>query len=85
MTGETPVLDTLTDLTAAPFEHNRGERGHRPMTCRVVIAVAPIAGTARMAPVGGKILRARASHALRPTPRWPATAAPSSSRDPALQ
>ena len=116
MTGETPVLGTLADLTAAPVEHNSlaprelmvvrmaalipaDERlpptsptpgpprkvGSLPMTSRVVIAVAPIAGTARVVSAGGKVLRAWAWRSLRPTPRWPATAPPGSSSNRARQ
>jgi hypothetical protein len=84
MSGETPVLATLADLTAASVEHNslaprefmlvrkaalipaddrlppisptpRPPRraGSPPMTSRVVTAVAPVAGTARLASAGG--------------------------------
>lgn len=116
MTGETPALDTLADLTATSVEHNSlalpefmlvrmtapdpggrppasyltnaeaaAESGSPPMTSRVMIAVAPIAGTARVVSARGKILRAWASRSLWPTPRWPRTATPGSSSDRAHQ
>jgi hypothetical protein len=116
MTGETPVLGILADLTAASVEHNslaprefmlvkmaalipvddrlfpisptpRPPRrvGSPPMTSRVVIAVAPIARTARVVSAGGKFLRAWAWRSPWPTPRWPATATPGSSSNRARQ
>jgi hypothetical protein len=116
MTGETPVLDTIADLTAASAEHNslaprefmlvrmaalisaddrlppisptpRPPRrvGSPPMTSKAVIAIAPIAGMARLASASGKILRAWASRSLWPTLRWPATATPDSRSDRAHQ
>jgi hypothetical protein len=90
MTAETPVLDTLTDLTAASVEHNSlaprelmlarmaaliavdappasylanaGAADDSGVTARdiqgVMIAVAPVVGTARVVSAGGRILRA---------------------------
>ncbi len=105
MTGETPVLGTLANLTVASVKHNclaprelmlvrmaalipaddrlppisptprplrRVESP--PMTSRVMIAVAPIAGTARVVSAGGKILRAWAWRSLWLTPKWPSMA-----------
>jgi hypothetical protein len=90
MTAETPVLDTLADLTAASVEHN-SLAPRELMLARmaaliavdappasymanaeaaadsgvtagdiqgVMIAVAPVVGTARVVSAGGKILRA---------------------------
>jgi len=90
MTAETPVLDTLADLTAASVEHNSLDP-RELMLARmaaliavdappasymanaeaaadsgvtagdiqgVMIAVAPVVGTARVVSAGGKILRA---------------------------
>lgn len=90
MTAETPVLDTLADLTAASFDHNSlpsrelmlvrlaaliamdappasylanaGAAAESGVTADdvqgVMIAVAPLVGTARVVSAGGKILRA---------------------------
>lgn len=90
MTAETPVLDTLADLTAASVEHNSlvpreltlarmaaliavdappasylanaGAAADSGVTAddiqAVMIAVAPVVGTARVVSAGGKILRA---------------------------
>ena len=90
MTAETPVLDTLADLTAASLEHNSlvprelmlarmaaliavdappasylanaGAAADSGVTAddiqAVMIAVAPVVGTARVVSAGGKILRA---------------------------
>jgi Carboxymuconolactone decarboxylase family len=90
MTAETPVLDTLADLTAASVEHNSlaprelmlvrmaaliaedappasylanaGAAADSGVTANdiqgVMIAVAPVVGTARVVSAGGKILRA---------------------------
>jgi hypothetical protein len=49
----------------------------------VVIAVAPVVGSARVVLAGGKILQPWASRSLWPTPRWPRTATPDSSSNPA--
>jgi alkylhydroperoxidase/carboxymuconolactone decarboxylase family protein YurZ len=90
MTAETPVLDTLADITAASVRHN-SLPPRELMLARVaaliavdappasylanaevaadsgvttddiegvMIAVAPVVGTARVASAGGKILRA---------------------------
>jgi hypothetical protein len=90
MTDETPVLDTLADITAASLEHN-SLAPRELMLARlaaliavdappasylanaeaaadsgvtaddiqaVMIAVAPVVGTARVVAAGGKILRA---------------------------
>jgi alkylhydroperoxidase/carboxymuconolactone decarboxylase family protein YurZ len=90
MTAETPVLDTLADLTAASVEHN-SLAPRELMLARmaaliavdappasymanaeaaadsgvtagdiqgVMIAIAPVVGTARVVSAGGKILRA---------------------------
>jgi hypothetical protein len=90
VTAETPVLDTLADLTAASVEHN-SLVSREYMLARVaaliamdappasylanaeavadsgvtaddiqgiMIAVAPVVGTARVVSAGGKILRA---------------------------
>ena len=90
MAAETPVLDTLTDLTAASAEHNslpprefmlariaaliavdappasylataEGATGSG-ITAEdvqgVMIAIAPVVGTARVVSAGGQILRA---------------------------
>jgi alkylhydroperoxidase/carboxymuconolactone decarboxylase family protein YurZ len=90
MTAETPVLDTLTDLTAASLAHNSLPPRELMLvrlaaliavdappasylanaeaaadsgvtaddTQAVMIAVAPVVGTARVVSAGGKILRA---------------------------
>jgi alkylhydroperoxidase/carboxymuconolactone decarboxylase family protein YurZ len=90
MTTETPVLDTLADITAASLEHNSlaprelmlarlaaliavdapptsylanaGAAADSGVTAddlqAVMIAVAPVVGTARVISAGGKILRA---------------------------
>jgi alkylhydroperoxidase/carboxymuconolactone decarboxylase family protein YurZ len=90
MTTETPVLDTLADITAASLEHNSlaprelmlarlaaliavdappasylanaGAAADSGVTAddlqAVMIAVAPVVGTARVVSAGGKILRA---------------------------
>ena len=90
MTAETPVLDTLADITAASVEHNSlvprelllariaaliavdappasylanaGAAADSGITAddlqAVMIAVAPVVGTARVVSAGGKILRA---------------------------
>jgi hypothetical protein len=90
VTAETPVLDTLADLTAASVEHNSlvprelmlvrmaaliavdappasylanaGAAAGSGVTAddiqAVMIAVAPVVGTARVVSAGGKILRA---------------------------
>ena len=90
MTAETPVLDTLADITAASLEHNSlaprelmlarlaaliavdappasylanaGAAADSGVTAddlqAVMIAVAPVVGTARVVSAGGKILRA---------------------------
>ena len=90
MTTETPVLDTLADITAASVEHNSlaprelmlarlaaliavdappaaylanaGAAADSGVTAddlqAVMIAVAPVVGTARVVSAGGKILRA---------------------------
>jgi alkylhydroperoxidase/carboxymuconolactone decarboxylase family protein YurZ len=90
MTAETPVLDTLTDMTAASLERsslaprelmlariaaliamdapaaaylaNAGPAAESGVTAddiqAVMIAVAPVAGTARVVSAGGNILRA---------------------------
>jgi hypothetical protein len=90
VTAETPVLDTLADLTAASVEHNSlaqrelmlarvaaliavdappasylanaGAAADSGVTADdiqgVMIAVAPVVGTARVVSAGGKILRA---------------------------
>ena len=89
-TADTPVLDTLADITAASVEHNSlaprelmlarvaaliavdappasylanaGAAGDSGVTAHdlqgVMIAVAPVVGTARVVSAGGKILRA---------------------------
>jgi hypothetical protein len=90
MTAETPVLDTLAELTAASVEHN-SLAPRELMLARmaaliavdappasymanaeaaadsgvtagdiqgVMIAIAPVVGTARVVSAGGKILRA---------------------------
>ena len=90
MTGDTPVLDTLADITAASVEHN-SLAPRELMLARiaaliavdappasylanaraaedsgvtaddlqgVMIAVAPVVGTARVVSAGSKILRA---------------------------
>ena len=90
MTADTPVLDTLADITAASVEHNSlaprelmlsriaaliavdaapasylanaGAAEDSGVTAEdlqgVMIAVAPVVGTARVVSAGGKILRA---------------------------
>jgi alkylhydroperoxidase/carboxymuconolactone decarboxylase family protein YurZ len=90
VTAETPVLDTLADLTAASVEHNSlvprelmlvrmaaliavdappasylanaGAAADSGVTAddiqAVMIAVAPVVGTARVVSAAGKILRA---------------------------
>ena len=90
MTADTPVLDTLADITAASVEHNSlaprelmlarvaaliavdappasylanaGAAEDSGITADdlqgVMIAVAPVVGTARVVSAGGKILRA---------------------------
>ena len=90
MTADTPVLDTLADITAASVEHNSlaprelmlarvaaliavdappasylanaGAAKDSGITADdlqgVMIAVAPVVGTARVVSAGGKILRA---------------------------
>ena len=90
MTDETPVLDTLADITAASIAHNSldprefmltrlaaliavdappasylanaGAAADSGVTAgdiqAVMIAVAPVVGTARVVAAGGKILRA---------------------------
>ena len=90
MTADTPVLDTLADITAASVEHNSlaprelmlarvaaliavdappasylanaGAAADSGLTADdlqgVMIAVAPVVGTARVVSAGGKILRA---------------------------
>jgi hypothetical protein len=90
MTAETPVLDTLADLTAASVEHNSlvprelmlarmaaliavdappasymanaeaaADSGVTAGDIQgVMIAIAPVVGTARVVSAGGKILRA---------------------------
>ena len=90
MTADTPVLDTLADITAASVEHNSlaprelmlarvaaliavdappasylanaGAAADSGITADdlqgVMIAVAPVVGTARVVSAGGKILRA---------------------------
>ncbi len=90
MTAETPVLDTLTDLTAASAEHNSlvpreymiarmaaliamdappasylasasfaEESGVTAEDIQgVMIAIAPVVGTARVVAAGGNIFRA---------------------------
>ena len=90
MTSETPVLDTLADITAASIEHNSlaprefmlarmaaliavdappasylanaeaaADSGVTADDIQaVMIAVAPVVGTARVVSAGGKILRA---------------------------
>ena len=90
MAAETPVLDTLADMTAASVEHNSlaprelmlarmaaliavdappasylanaGAAQDSGVTADdlqgVMIAVAPVVGTARVVSAGGKILRA---------------------------
>jgi hypothetical protein len=90
MTADTPVLDTLADITAASVEHNSlaprefmlarmaaliavdappasylanaGAAADSGVTADdlqgVMIAVAPVVGTARVVSAGGKILRA---------------------------
>ncbi len=90
MTADTPVLDTLADITAASVEHNSlaprelmlsriaaliavdaapasylanaGAAEDSGVTADdiqgVMIAVAPVVGTARVVSAGGKILRA---------------------------
>ncbi len=90
MTADTPVLDTLADITAASVEHNSlaprelmlsriaaliavdaapasylanaGAAEDSGVTADdiqgVMIAVAPVVGTARVISAGGKILRA---------------------------
>ena len=90
MAGETPVLDTLADLTAASADHNllpprelmlariaaliavdappasylanAGAAQDLGLTAEdlqgVMIAVAPVVGTARVVAAGGNILRA---------------------------
>jgi hypothetical protein len=77
---ETPVLDTLADITAASVEHNSlpprelmiarlaaylanaGAAADSGVIAddiqAVMIAVAPVVGTARVVSAGGKILRA---------------------------
>ena len=79
-----PADDCLPPISPTPRPPRRA--GSPPMTSRVMIAVAPIAGgTARVASAGGKILRAWASRSLWLIPRWPATATPGSSSDRADQ
>ena len=90
MTADTPVLDTLADMTAASVAHNSlaprelmlarvaalialdappasylanaGAAEYSGITADdlqgVMIAVAPVVGTARVVSAGGKILRA---------------------------
>ena len=90
MTAETPVLDTLADITAVSVEHNSlvprelmltriaaliavdappasylanaGAAADSGVTAEdvqaVMIAVAPVVGTARVVSAGGKVLRA---------------------------
>jgi hypothetical protein len=90
MTAETPVLDTLADITAVSIEHNSlaprelmlarlaaliavdappaaylanasaAERSgvSADDVQAVMIAVAPVVGTARVVSAGGKVLRA---------------------------
>ena len=90
MTTETPVLDTLADLTAASLQHNSlaprelmltrmaaliamdappasylanaeaaAESGVTAEDVQgVMIAIAPVVGTARVVSAGGKIVRA---------------------------
>jgi hypothetical protein len=90
MTAETPVLDTLADITAASAEHNSlvprelmlariaaliavdappasyllnaGPAADFGLTAEdlqgVMIAIAPVVGTARVVAAGGHILRA---------------------------
>ena len=90
MTAETPVLDTLADITTVSVEHNSlaprelmlarmaaliavdappasylanaGAAADSGVTAddiqAVMIAVAPVVGTARVVSAGGKILRA---------------------------
>ena len=90
MTAETPVLDTLADITAAAVGHNSlvprelmltriaaliavdappasylanaGAAADSGVTAEdvqaVMIAVAPVVGTARVVSAGGKVLRA---------------------------
>ena len=90
MTAETPVLDTLAEVTAASIAHNSlaprelmlarmaaliavdapaasylatgGAAADSGVTAEdiqgVMIAVAPVVGTARVVSAGGKILRA---------------------------
>ena len=90
MTADTPVLDTLADMTVASVEHNSlaprelmlvriaaliavdappasylaNARAAEDSTVTaddlqgVMIAVAPVVGTARVVSAGGKILRA---------------------------
>jgi hypothetical protein len=43
---------------ASPTPGRRGQRGHRRRHRRVMIAVAPVVGSARVVLAGGKILRA---------------------------
>lgn len=90
MTADTPVLDTLADLTAASIEHNSlaprdlmlarlaaliavdappvsyltnaGAAEESGITAEdiqgIMIAIAPVVGTAKVVSAGGKILRA---------------------------
>ena len=83
MTALIPVDDHLPPISPTPRPPRRV--GSPPMTSRVMVAVAPIAGTARVVSARGKILRAWASRSLWPAPRWPGTATPGSSSDRARQ
>ena len=83
MTALISAGDRLPPISPTPWPPRRA--GSPPMTSRVVIAVAPIGGTARVAWAGGKILRAWASRSLWPIPRWPVIATPGSSSNLARQ
>ncbi len=78
-----PVDDRLLPISPTPRPPLRV--GSPPMTSRVMTAVAPIAGTARVVSAGGKILRAWAWRSLWPSPSWPATATAGSSSNRADQ
>ncbi len=56
MSSESPVLDTLTDMTAASVDHN--SLSPREEIQGVMIAVAPVVGAPRVMSAGGHILRA---------------------------
>ena len=59
MSADAPVLDALTDMTAASVDHNSlSPRDYMLARLAALIAVAPVVGAPRVVSAGGHILRA---------------------------